>query len=66
MKVSRLENPEIDVYSIPGICQPAAKSPGIDFSGNRSLDVPAVRQNTILQSSSFQFCYAPLRMKSSV
>ena len=40
MKISRWENSGIDVYSIPGICQPARKSPGIDFAGNRSLGAP--------------------------
>ena len=37
MTISRWEIPGINVYFVPGICQPARKSPGIDFSGNRSL-----------------------------
>ena len=41
MEISRWENARIDIYSIPRICQPARKSSGIDFSGNRSLGVPA-------------------------
>ena len=36
----RWENPGIDVYSVPGICQPARNSPVIDFSWNRSLGAP--------------------------
>ena len=40
MKISRWENRGIDLYSIPGIGQPARKSPGIDFSGKRSLGSP--------------------------
>ena len=39
-KNPRWKNPEIDVYSDPEICQPARKSPGIVFSGNRSLGAP--------------------------
>ena len=42
MKISRWENPGIDVYPIPGICQPASISPGIDFPGNRSLGAPVI------------------------
>ena len=37
MKISPLEIPGINVYSIPGNLQPARKSSGIGFSGNRSL-----------------------------
>ena len=42
MKISRWENPGIDVYSIPEICQPARNSPGIDISGNRPLGAPVL------------------------
>ena len=44
MNFSRWENPGIDVCSIPGICQPGRKSPGIDFAGNRSLDAPVLME----------------------
>ena len=47
MIISRWKNPGIDIYSIPGIWQPARISPGIDFSGNRSLGAPVIT-NTFL------------------
>ena len=42
MKISRWENPGIDIYFIPGISQPARKSPRINFAGDRSLGAPVV------------------------
>ena len=44
LEISHWENPGIDVYSIPGICQPARKSSGIDFFGNGSLGAPVNMQ----------------------
>ena len=41
-KISGWKDPGIDVHSIPEVCQPARKSPGIDFSGNRSLGAPVL------------------------
>ena len=35
MKISRWEEPEIDIHFISEIRQPARNFPGIDYSGNR-------------------------------
>ena len=47
IKISRWENPAIDVYSIPGFCKPARNPPGINFSGYRPLGAPDVTSQLI-------------------
>ena len=42
INIFRWKNPGIDIYSIPEIRQPARKSTGIDFYGNRSLGAPVL------------------------